>query len=65
MTIVLGHTEPSGSAHADELCDALMEHIFECDSCINGSEENCCTYCSLQEQIAQAGGPTKGVCFVM
>jgi len=52
-------------AHADELCDQLIEHTFECDACINGQEEMCEAFCSLRNKIAEAGGPTKGVALTM
>jgi hypothetical protein len=46
---------------ADALCDELVEHIFECDTCINGMEKSCSVYSALQRRIAQAGGPKKSV----
>ncbi|HEX4165244.1 MAG TPA: hypothetical protein VHZ55_07210 [Bryobacteraceae bacterium] len=49
----------------DVLCDELTLHTFECDTCIAGNEDKCPTFCSLREQIAEAGGPTKGVCLSM
>jgi hypothetical protein len=52
-------------AHADELCDQLIEHTFDCDACINGQEETCEIFCGLRDEIAKAGGPTKGVALTM
>jgi hypothetical protein len=52
-------------AHADELCDQLMEHTFDCDACLNGQEETCQVFCSLQDEIAKAGGPIKGAALTM
>ena len=49
----------SVSSVADDLCDDLMIHTFECDACINGLEETCPVFCALNKQIAAAGGPTK------
>ena len=45
---------------ADELCDELMKHIFDCDACIAGSERSCVTFVSLAQQIAAMGGATRG-----
>ncbi len=50
---------------ADELCDELMLHTFECDACINGREERCPTFCHLRERIEEAGGPSKGACLAI
>ncbi len=46
---------------AEELCDDLMLHTFECDQCINGQENSCPTFCCLREKIAQEGGVSKGI----
>lgn len=56
---VWGVSEPPLVDSADELCNELMDHIFECEACINDLEESCETYRSLRERIAKAGGPTK------
>jgi hypothetical protein len=50
---------------AEELCDQLMEHTFECDSCINGAEESCEIFCKLREEIAGLGGPKRGLGLTM
>ncbi|HZT34823.1 MAG TPA: hypothetical protein VFA15_02810, partial [Nitrososphaera sp.] len=59
---VWGVSEPtladSDVEAAEDLCNELMDHIFECEACINGLEESCGTYRSLQERIAKTGGPT-------
>jgi hypothetical protein len=61
-------TMPVGSAAerstptvADELCDKLMDHIFDCDACMSGQENDCPSYQLLQAQIAAAGGPSQGL----
>ncbi|HEY7212453.1 MAG TPA: hypothetical protein VH477_19410 [Bryobacteraceae bacterium] len=65
MTTALRNSEPSWSNLVEDLCDELMCHIFECHSCINGFEESCQTFRSLNREIAAAGGPTKGVMLMM
>jgi hypothetical protein len=66
MTIALSsNVEPHWSNPVEDLCDELMCHIFECHSCINGFEENCQTFRSLNKQIAAAGGPSRGVALTM
>jgi len=35
---VLGEAESRLSISADELCDELLAHTFECDACINNLE---------------------------
>jgi hypothetical protein len=52
-------------AKADELCDQLIEHTFDCDACINGQEETCQAFCNLREEIAKLGGPTRGAALTM
>jgi hypothetical protein len=64
INVPITDVEPAAPNRADELCDALMEHIFDCDACINGQEDTCAVYCSLREQIAQSGGPTRGAVLV-
>jgi hypothetical protein len=49
----------SAAESVEGLCNELMDHIFECEACINDLEQSCGTYRSLQERIAKAGGPTK------
>lgn len=51
--------------HANELCDQLMEHTFECDSCINGDEGSCEVFCKLRDEVYRVGGPTRGIGFAM
>jgi hypothetical protein len=53
--------EPSMPGVADALCDKLMDHIFDCDACITGQEDNCPSYQLLRSQIAAAGGASKGL----
>ena len=48
---------------ADELCDALLEHMLDCDLCLNRSEHSCSIYGHYQSQIALAGHPQKGIVF--
>lgn len=52
---------------ADELCDALMDHMIDCPACLHsaasfsGTEaDDCEIYACLREQIAVAGGATSG-----
>jgi hypothetical protein len=65
MTIGISKSDSSWSNPAEELCDELMCHIFECESCINGSEERCSVFRSLKVQIAKAGGPIKSILLTM
>lgn len=53
--------EPPMSGVADALCDKLIDHIFECDACMSGQEEECHAYRLLQSQIAATGGPSRGL----
>ena len=58
---------PVGSARlptttaADELCDELTLHTFDCDDCIAGREHGCDTFRSLNSRITKAGGPSRGL----
>lgn len=54
-------SEPPGSGIADALCDKLTDHIFECDACMSGQEDECNIYRLLQSQIAAVGGPCRGL----
>ena len=65
MTPALSHSELSWPNPVEDLCDELMCHIFECHSCINGFEDNCQTFRTLQTKIAAAGGPTRGAVLTM
>jgi hypothetical protein len=48
---------------ADELCDELLEHMLDCDLCLNRNEHTCSAYGHYQGQIALAGRPQKGMVF--
>ena len=48
---------------ADELCDELMEHMLDCDLCLNRKEHACSAYEHYQTQLARAGRPKKGIIF--
>ncbi len=51
----------SGSNSADELCDALMDHMLECPTCLDGFDSACSVYGRMQEQIKAHRGPSKGL----
>lgn len=51
----------SGANSADELCDALMDHMLECPTCLNGLDSGCAVYGRMQEQIKAHRGPSKGL----
>jgi len=51
----------SGANSADELCDALMDHMLECPTCLNGLDSGCAVYGRMQEQIKAHCGPSKGL----
>ncbi len=65
VTIPSSIIDSSTPSSADELCDELMLHTFDCDDCINGREETCTTFCALRDQIDEAGGPTRGTILSM
>ncbi len=45
----------SAKLSPDELCNALLEHMFDCDLCLNRKEHTCTTFRHYQEQIARGG----------
>lgn len=45
---------------ADELCDDLTLHVFECQTCLDEGEEACPVYQQLYEEIERLGGPVQG-----
>src|SRR5437763_4586160 len=51
------------SRAADELCDDVLEHMLDCDRCLDGYEDVCATYHHLQVQIARQGGPMRALIF--
>ncbi len=66
QTMPVGNaSEQSMHGVADELCDRLMDHIFDCDGCMSGQENDCPTYRTLQNQIAAVGGPSGGMLLAM
>ena len=50
---------------ADELCDDLLEHMLDCDLCLNPGKDSCCFCQQLQGSIAAEGGATNGVIFAL
>jgi hypothetical protein len=46
---------------ADELCDALMDHMLECPECLSGLDSTCAVYGRMQDQIKTQRGPSKGM----
>lgn len=65
LPVPVSPTELSGRQLADDLCDELTLHTFECEDCINGREEACVVFASLQKRIAAAGGPKKSFLLTM
>ena len=51
------------SRSADELCDDLLEHMLDCDLCLNSGEDTCCVHQQFRAGIARRGGASKGVVF--
>lgn len=51
----------SGTNSADELCDALMDHMLECPTCLDGLDSTCAVYARMQDQIKAHRGPSKGL----
>ncbi len=50
-----------GSTSADELCDALMDHMLDCPTCLSGLDTECAVYGRMQEQIHAHQGASKGL----
>ena len=50
---------------ADQLCDELLNHMLDCDLCLNRGEHKCSDYNHYQSQIALAGRPQKGIVFAI
>ncbi|HSU33961.1 MAG TPA: hypothetical protein VLJ11_22230 [Bryobacteraceae bacterium] len=46
---------------ADELCDALMDHMLDCPVCLGGLDSTCAVYGRMQDQIKAQRGPSKGM----
>jgi hypothetical protein len=42
----------------DDLCDRLLEHMLECDACLN-PKRKCSVYETLAAKINSEGGPSK------
>ena len=55
----------AGMNSADELCDALMDHMLECPECLGGLDSTCAVYGRMQEQIKAQRGPSKGMVFAI
>jgi hypothetical protein len=53
------------SRSADELCDDLLEHMLDCDLCLNPGKDSCCFCQQLQGSIAAEGGASNGVIFAL
>lgn len=51
----------AGSTSADELCDALMDHMLDCPSCLSGLDSSCAVYGRMQDQIKAHQGASKGL----
>ena len=54
------HSHNCSPAAPEDLCEELLDHTFDCDSCINGLENTCAVFCSLKRRVAEAGGVTRG-----
>jgi len=50
-----------GSNSADELCDALMDHMLDCPVCLSGLDAGCAVYSRMQEQVKAQHGASKGL----
>ncbi len=61
VTVAMTHAHNCSPAAPDALCEELLDHTFDCDACINGLENTCPVFCSLQSRIADAGGVTRGI----
>ena len=46
---------------ADDLCDALLDHMLDCSTCLDGTESCCPTWQKLQSEIKVAGKPQRGM----
>jgi hypothetical protein len=51
----------AGMNSADELCDALMDHMLDCPVCLDGLDSTCAVYGRMQDQIRAQRGPSKGM----
>lgn len=58
-------TNLAGPNSADELCDALMDHMLECPACLSGLDSECAVYGRMQEQIKAQNGPSRGLVFAL
>lgn len=51
------------SSSPDELCDRLLDHMVDCDRCLDGclddQEQTCAVYHELQRQVKALGGAKK------
>lgn len=50
---------------ADQLCDDLLDHMLDCDLCLNRNEQACSVHNHYQNQLALAGRPQKGIVFAI
>jgi hypothetical protein len=50
---------------ADQLCDELLDHMLDCDLCLNRKEQNCSVHNHYQSKLALAGRPQRGIVFAI
>jgi hypothetical protein len=63
ISLPVPQRDSNTSRSADELCHDVLEHMLDCDQCLDGSEDVCAAYHHLQVQIARQGGPTRALIF--
>jgi hypothetical protein len=54
-------TDPADGNVADLLSDALLDHMLDCPTCLDGDECRCATWQKFQNEIKFAGKPKRGL----
>ena len=66
-SLAIVETDPLEGNYTDRLSDELLEHMIDCDVCLNdclvARESTCPEYCARQAQIRALGGPARGLSF--